>query len=273
MVQILKADGTFEAFQKSKIERTVLKAGGSTEFAKEVANNVAKNVREGTSTKQILEMTLRLLKKQPGIALKYDLKRAIMSLGPEGFVFEEFFSQVLQNYEYKTSVGITLKGKATTHEVDILAENSKRFMIECKYHNQLGNHTDSKVAMYTYARYLDLKNNPRNDIDQGWLVTNTKCTPHAIEYSKGVDLKITSWQYASKGEKNLQELISFKRLYPITLLTSVKGDIKEKLILARLLLVKDILIYNLSELVKKTRLNEKDIKRIQKEANEIFKEI
>ena len=38
------------------------------------------------------------------VAKRYDLKRAIMSLGPHGFTFEEFFSQLLQNYDYETKI-------------------------------------------------------------------------------------------------------------------------------------------------------------------------
>ncbi len=269
MVQIIKADGTCEPFKKIKIINTVIKAGGSRKFANEVADKVSKKIKKGTTTKEILELILKLLKKQPCVALRYDLKRAIMSLGPHGFTFEEFFSQLLQNYGYETKVGILMKGKATTHEVDILAESDKKYMIECKYHNRLGSHSNSKVAMYTYARFLDLHNNVKNKINQGWLVTNTKCTPHAIEYSRGVGLKITSWKYSSKGEKNLQELIEFKKLYPITLLKSVEGDIKEKLAKARIVLTKDLLVYNIMELKNKTGLNEKELRKVLKEANEI----
>ena len=270
-MQIIKANGELEIFKKAKIERTILKAGGSREFAKEVSNKVAKKVHKGTTTREILKLTLKLLKGQPIVALKYDLKMAIMSLGPQGFTFEEYFSQLLQNYDYKTKVGLILNGKATTHEVDVIAETkeNKRFMIETKYHNKSGIHTNSKVAMYTYARFLDLRNNPQNKVDQGWLVTNTKCTPHAVEYAKGVGLKITSWQYASKNEKNLQELIKMKKLYPITILNSVRGEIKEKLAKAKIVLVKDIVTSNFVTLINKTGLRERELQRVLREANRL----
>jgi len=269
MVQILKADGTLEDFKKSKIEKTVLKAGGSKELAKEVSLNVAKKIKKGISTKEILKLTLKSLKKDPCVAKRYNLKRAIMLLGPHGFTFEEFFSQLLQNYGYKTKVGLHLRGKATTHEVDIIAENKKKYMIECKYHNRAGKHSNSKVAMYTYARFLDLHNYKKNKINQGWLATNTKCTPHAIEYAKGVGLKITSWKYASDNEKNLQELIEFRKLYPITILSSVIGHIKEKLAQAKIVLAKDIITYNIHELKEKTGLKEKELRKVLDEANSI----
>ena len=121
MVQILKANGHVTSFDKKKIKRTVLRAGGSRKLADEISSKVEKSVRKGTTTKEILMLTLKLLKKEPAVAMRYDLKRAIMSLGPHGFTFEEYFSQLLKHYDYKTRVGLILTGKAITHEVDILA--------------------------------------------------------------------------------------------------------------------------------------------------------
>ena len=269
MTYIIKASGDKEEFNKKKIERTALKAGASKQFAREVSDKVEKAVYEGITTKKILEIALKSLKDKPEVALRYDLKRAIMSLGPSGFPFEKFFAAILENYDYKTKVGLILKGKATTHEVDILAETkeNKRYIIECKYHNHLGTHTDSKVAMYTYARFLDLKNNPENKINLGWLVTNTKCTTHAIQYAKGVGLKITSWQYPSN--ESLQKLIMKKRLYPITILKSINSTIKEKLSHANIILAKNLIDTNLNELKIKTNLPENILIRIIKEAKEV----
>jgi len=196
-----------------------------------------------------------------------------MSLGPHGFTFEEFFSQLLQNYDYKTKTNLILKGKATTQEVDIVAKKdkeNKKYMIECKYHNRVGNNTNVKVAMYTYARFLDVNNNAKHKFDQAWLVTNTTCTPHAIQYSKGVGLKITTWNYASNNGKNLQKLIMQKKLYPITILHSVQGKIKQKLAYSKIVLAKDILDKSFHELKKKTKLRDQDLKKLIQEAKQVL---
>jgi hypothetical protein len=105
-----------------------------------------------------------------------------MSLGPSGFPFEIYFAKILENYNYKTKVDNIIPGKIILHEVDIIAEkNKKKYMIECKYHNEIGVHTKLHVAMYTYARFLDVKK-----YDIPWLVTNTKCVDVALDYAKGV---------------------------------------------------------------------------------------
>jgi hypothetical protein len=90
-------------------------------------------------------------------------------------------------------------------------------------------------ALYTYARFLDLK----EPLDQPWLVTNTKCSNDAINYSKGVNLKITSWKYPQ--EESLLKLVDEKKLYPITVLNEIDNEIKEKLIKNKIILVKDLL--------------------------------
>lgn len=269
MTYVTKASSEKEKFDKNKIFRTALKAGASKQFAREVADKVEKKIYKGIATKEILKITLKLLKEKPEVAIRYDLKRAIMSLGPSGFPFEKFFAAILKNYSYDTEINVIVQGRATAHEIDIIARKNKNYMIECKYHNRLGIHTKSKVAMHTYAKFLDLKNNSKNKIDKGWLATNTKCTPPAIQYAKGVGLKITSWQYASGNDKNLQELIELKRLYPITMIKSVRGYVKERLSYSNINLAKSLIDKDLKELKIKTKLDENTLKKIIEEARKV----
>jgi hypothetical protein len=266
-MEIIKASGDKAIFKKSKIEKTAILAGAPKKLAKEVANKVEKKIHKGTKTSEILNLTLKFLKVRPEIAARYDLKRAIMSLGPSGFPFEEFFSQVLKHYGYKTTVGNLIKGKAVRHEIDIVAKKKKSYMIEAKYHNSPGVHTDTKVAMYTYARFLDLKSNPKNIFEEPWLVTNTRCTSRAIKYSEGVGLKIISWKYPREG--NLQQLLEDKGLYPITIFKTISKDTKEKLFKAKIVLANDLANHSLNELNKKTGLNRDILKHILKEIEEI----
>lgn len=268
-MNIVKASGILEKFDKKKIEDSVIKAGASPKIAKDVANKVSKTVGKDTTTQQILNNTIKFLKSTPEVAARYDLKRAIMSLGPHGFLFEEYFAQILQHYGYKTQTGIELKGKAVMQEVDILAEKDKKIMIEAKYHNHSGTHTDTKVALYTYARFLDIKSNPKNNVSEPWLVTNTRCTPRAIAYSKGVGQKIIGWSYPKQG--NLQELIEKKGLYPITIYKTISGSIKEKLFKAKIVLAKDLEQHNLAELKRKTGLEENALKKILEETKLLCK--
>ena len=266
-MEIIKASGIPAKFDRGSIEKSVLRAGASKEFAEDVAEDVEKKVDEGVNTQDILNLTLESLEARPAIAARYDLKRAIMNLGPSGFPFEEFLSQVLKNYGYKTTVGNHIQGKVVSQEVDVVAENKFVHMIEAKYHNSPGIYTDTKVAMYTHARFLDVKSNPKNRFDSAWLVTNTKCTENAVRYAGGIKLKIIAWKYPAKG--NLQELIEKKGLYPITIIRGVSDEIKKQLFKAKIVLAKDLANYELSELSKKTELDGNILKDILSEAKSI----
>lgn len=255
---VIKASGKKEEFNSQKILQTLLRAGASRNLANEIVSSVKAKSHNLITTREILDMALDLLKnKQPEVGARYDLKRAIMNLGPTGFPFEQFFAEILKNYGYKTKVGQTVQGKITDHEVDIAAEkNSKKYMIECKYHNSLGVYTNIKVALYIYARFLDL----REKFNQPWLSTNTKCSAKAITYAKGVGMKITSWKYPKN--ESLQKLIEKKNLYPITILKSVDNNVKTKLSRAGIVLAKNLFNYDLNELKKKTKLPENILKKV-----------
>ena len=255
---VIKASGKKEEFDPEKILRTLLRAGASRNLANDIVSQVKSKIHDLITTREILDMALDLLKnKQPEVGARYDLKRAIMNLGPTGFPFEQFFAEILRYYGYKTKVGQTVQGKITDHEVDVIAEkNSEKYMIECKYHNSLGVYTNIRVALYIYARFLDLK----KKFKQPWLSTNTKCSTKAILYAKGVGMKITSWKYPKN--ESLQELIEKKNLYPITILKSVNNNIKTKLSKAGIMLAKNLINYDLNELKKKIKLPENVLKKI-----------
>jgi hypothetical protein len=273
MINVIKANGEKKKFQKSKIFGSILKAGASRSEARELASSIQRRVHEGTRTEEIQKMCLNGLQGNPFVRAKYNLKQSIMKLGPQGFTFEEFFSQVLRHYGYTTKTNALLKGKAITQEVDILAKKDKRYMIEAKYHNKAGIRTDTKVAMYTYARFLDVAE--RNKIDEGWLVTNTKCTSQAVRYAKSVGLKITTWDtpQANKSAKeidlNLREIVQRKSLYPITVFKSVTGNVRESLLKEKIVLAIDLIKYKPEELVGRTGLNLKIAEKVLKEAKEV----
>lgn len=256
---MIKASGEKEEFDAGKVRRTCVRAGASEGLASKIASEVESRVHDGISTKEIHKMTLSLLKEDPPAASKYALKQAILTLGPAGFSFEEFMAAVLRNYGYKTEVDVILEGKCVSQEVDIVAElDGKRFMIECKYHNTPGIQTDLHVAMYTYARFLDL----REKFDQGWLVCSTKCTISARKYAECVGLKLTSWKYP---KESIESLIDKKKLYPVTILTSVSGLERDRLFGAKIMLARDLLNYEPKELEKLTGLPESTVAKILEE--------
>ncbi|MBS3074756.1 ATPase [Candidatus Pacearchaeota archaeon] len=266
---VIKASGERAEYNRNKIIRTLLRAGADRQKAKEVVYGIERELYDGVSTKEILKLALKALKDMPSVAMRYNLKNAIMSLGPSGFPFEKFFAEVLKACSYSTEIGRVYQGHRISQEVDITAKNLKTgrfFMVECKYHNQAGIYTDAKVAMYTYARFLDLG----KFFDFPWLVSNTKFSGDAIKYAQGVGMSMTSWNYPLRG--SLKELIESKGLYPVTILSSVKGFVKDRLAEAGIVTTKNLIEKGFEDIIKVTKLPENLVGRIISEARHLHSE-
>jgi hypothetical protein len=221
----------------------------------------------GMKTKEIQKITLKALGSCQIARYKYNLKDAIMSLGPHGYTFEEYFSLILKNYDYKTLTGKKVKGKAVYQEIDVIAtKNNKTSMIETKYHNSHGIRTNTKVAMYTHARFLDIKSNPKNKFDDAWLVTNTACTNNSIKYASSVGLKVIGWNYPKTG--NLQDLIKKKDLYPITIFKINKNDL-DKLFRSKIVLASDLSKSKIKNLSSRTNIRPNELQKIINHAKEV----
>lgn len=62
-MDVIKKDGSSEAFDKNKIANGCRKSGASDDAAKKVATAVAKKAKDGMSTIEIGEMAIAELKK------------------------------------------------------------------------------------------------------------------------------------------------------------------------------------------------------------------
>jgi len=271
---VVKASGETEEFDLNKIKKTCLRAGASHSLTNKIAREVEKRSYNGISTKEILHITLNLLGKQkPFIAARYDLKGAIFRLGPAGFAFEHLVAEILKKYGFKTKVHSMINGFCVQHEIDIIAtKKNKNYMVECKYHNLPGIYTGLREALYTYARFLDLKNGSKEGLcqkfEQPWLVCNTRFSDNAIQYSKCIGLKLIGWSYPEV--KNLREMIEKKRLYPITMLRKLDRDSQEKSATGGLVLIKDFVEISIKELNKITKISVKKLRTLINEAEGIY---
>ena len=243
---IVKSNGKLETFNENKIIDSLVKAGATPEQARGTLDHLKPEIKDGTSTDDIHNMALdHLGKVEHKLVLKYSLKRAVMNMGPQGYVFERYIAKILDGYEYSTQVSQILKGCCVDHEVDVVAKKDDMvFFVECKYHNHRGTYSDVKTALYIHARFVDIekaikKKQDSNNIHyHGWLVTNTKCTSDAVKYASCVKLRILAWQYPEV--KNLQYYIEKKKLYPVSILTTITKNQKETLFESGILLVQEL---------------------------------
>lgn len=267
---ITKASGEKVRFDRQKYERSLKRAGLTMVEAKKISNQVYQDLYPEIPSEKIYQRTHQVLrKKNKVLAAKYSLKRAIMELGPGGYYFERYMAAVLKEYGYQTKFNQFIYGKCVEHEVDIIAEKAgKRFMIECKYHTKKGQTSDLKVALYTYARFLDLKNN--QDFNDVILITNTRCTSEAIKYARCARFKIIGWNYPNQRE-SLQHYVESKNLYPVTVLYSLNNHLKARFRDAGIILAADLVKFTPQRLNKKFKIKFGLAARLIEEAGQLTK--
>lgn len=226
---ILKASGIEEQFDEAKIYRYLLASGVKVELAQDAIRYLESNLNRIDSTHTIYEHIARFLRENAPADnyYNYSLKRAVMQLGPSGHPFEILVSDVLVTEGYHTEVGVIALGKCVTHEIDIIAaKENKQSFIECKFHNTPGVKTDIQVALYTYARFLDVKNAMENIHGESkeyssWLITNTKVTTEVFDYARCVGLNVTAWYLPERS--NLRNMIIGSGLHPVTVLYNLSS--------------------------------------------------
>ncbi|OGG88314.1 hypothetical protein A2592_00675 [Candidatus Kaiserbacteria bacterium RIFOXYD1_FULL_42_15] len=222
-ISVLKADGTTEYFKIEKLRRSLRRAGANNQEIVTVIEAVESHLYDGIKTQEIYRFAFERLR-QEGIpaATRYSLRRALFGLGPTGFPFERFLGRMFKAEGYNTETGIIISGHCATHEIDIAAYKSDHsFIGEAKFHARPGMKSDLQVALYSYARLLDLRD-ARICVDdvcgvkEFWLITNTKFTTSAEKYGLCVGLKMLSWDFPRKN--NLHDRIERAKVYPITVL-------------------------------------------------------
>lgn len=261
---IIKASGEKEKYKPQKIMRTVLRAGADKNLAQEVIQKIEPFVYEGMPTKEILKLVRKFLsQKEKTVAAKYNLKKAIMQMGPSGFNFEKLVERILQKDGYTTSTPLATKGRCAQHEIDVVAKKGNFiYDIECKYRNARGIYVGLQTALYVWARHQDLvsgfKNKTCPKFTQAWLWCNTRFSSQVIQYAGCADMKLTSWDYPKK--EGLRDLLEKNKFYPITVLTSLSQKDKANLFKNNIILIQDLLSQDLKKIQAKTKIDSNKLK-------------
>ena len=234
-INIRKASGELEPFSEEKVRSSLTRARIDKGVQNEIIKRLSSRLYEGVTTRKVYSLIYGWLKNdKPYLASRYNLKRAVMALGPTGYPFEQFIAGVLVHCGFKTTVSRVIKGSCVTHEIDVLAQKGDvRHMTECKFHNRQGIKTNVKVALYVYARFLDIADTPIDffagkTANQALLATNTKLTSQAITYCRCKKMRVISWNYPQGF--SLRELVEKESLHPITCLSSLSRKEKQSLL-------------------------------------------
>jgi hypothetical protein len=130
-IEITKANGKTSLFDPVKLWNSLTKAGARDETAHAIVDAISHELYPGISTRKIYRRAFKLLKERSRhLAARYNLKNAIMQLGPSGYPFEKFIGELLRHQGYTVLVSVTIEGKCVSHEDDVVAEKEhQHFMV------------------------------------------------------------------------------------------------------------------------------------------------
>jgi len=270
---VINAKGEKEPLSFRKIYKSAKKVGAPEPLAQEIAKIIKKEAFPGIRTSDIFKRVKELLsKKVPGAALRFDLKGGMRKLGPTGFPFEKYIGEILSRNNFKVHLNQSISGNCADYEIDFLAKRERTLYIgECKYHNLAGGRVDLKIALANYARFLDLRESAflksqrvKNIRLKSLLITNTKFTSQVIQYSQCVGIELLGWDWPKN--RGLEYLIDTQKLYPITILPSLKGYLAEIFVSKGMMLAEDILKIDKLNLLKEAKISVFHLDSLIKEA-------
>lgn len=241
MPNVLKACGQLEPFSEEKLRASIKRAGIPQDLQDKVSAYIKDKLYDNIPTSQIYKYVMEFPQDPSSnySRIKYGLKQSIIDLGPTGYPFEDYIAEILKMEGYNIQLRQILRGKCISHEIDIVMEkNNIRSMVECKFHNTPGIKSQIHVSLYTKARFDDIKE--QNNLNDVWLVTNTKVTRDALDYALCSNMKVISWDYPSNG--SFRDLIEKYELHPITMLTVISSAQKQQLLENHTILAKEICI-------------------------------
>ncbi|MFH0927215.1 MAG: hypothetical protein V1822_01415 [Candidatus Micrarchaeota archaeon] len=242
---VRKADGTLQPLDWNKIRKALRRSGAGGNLCDEVIESMQGEITPNISTNKIYRLAFLHLKRlRPGAAARLGLKSSLFRLGPDGYPFETFVGALLKGRGYETKLRQIIPGRCITHEVDVVAtrpamegKKATKSIVECKFHNSPHLKCPIQSALYTWARFLDVRE-ADDSIDSVWLATNTKFSGDVIQYADCVGLKLLGWSFPSS--ESIQVRIEENQLYPITILPKLDRKTFAQLHGANIILLKEL---------------------------------
>ena len=240
---VIKEDGEREPYDPVKVRRALSRSGLSQKEADEVMARLEPMIFDGITTKKIYSTLFRMVeKKAPEATHKFNLKRALIDIGPEGYEFEDFMSKLLNAQGYDTEVRMKVQGKCVSHEIDVIpSKGGKSYMMECKFHNQAGTRCRIQSILYVYSRFLDLREGARLGLCRKfaapWLATNTKFSEDVIKYAECMKLPLLGWHYPEK--LSLEAMIEKTGCFPVSVI-KMSSESLRRLLRNKLVMVSDL---------------------------------
>jgi Holliday junction resolvase-like predicted endonuclease len=257
-VLVTKANGYKQPFDRNKVVQTCLRMGASPQVADKVAGMVERRLYAGISTREILQLTFRFMRKyKPTVKHLLDLRKGLSMMEPKP-EFETYIRTLLANNGYEVESNRILRGKCGEHEVDAIAKkDGVTYFVEVKHHysyHTLTGLDESRIAQAILEDANDgyLLGRSTLKIDRAMIVTNTRYSDHAIQYGSCKNILQIGW--SSPHTLGLRDMVQNSALYPLSCLRGIKYETRMRLVNSGIVLVKQLLDADGSELARKAGL-------------------
>ncbi len=246
-MKVLKYSGELELFDPARLKSSLSKSGASRAEVERVWKEMQPELYDGMATKEIYQLAFARLKKSAdAYAARYSLKRALVDLGPGGYLFEKWIARMFGSTGHQTITSRLLDGHAVTHEIDVIAYKEEHTrLVECKFRNTEAAKIDVRTPMYLLSRFKDIQGinfalfKKEVRFTEVWLATNVQLTKDAIRFAEYYGMRLISWNYPAEG--SIKYRVDNAGLYPLTCLTTLSEGEKALLMKQDCIMVKELL--------------------------------
>ena len=184
------------------------------------------------------------------------------------FIYKKFMGLLLKAEGYDVKTNQIVRGRCIEHEIDAIAtKNDEKIYVEVKHHYQYHSFTGVDVFLETEAIFEDM-DEANNNFSKAMVVTNGKISEHAIRYAACKKIDAIGWRYPDGG--SLESRIEKYRLYPITFIRGLNADVKDRLGDNGIILLQQLVTYDVHRLSKITKIGKSQIKEILGKAEVIL---
>lgn len=245
-MKVKKFSGELVDFNPRALKRSLTKSGANKQEVEAVFGNISTQMYDGIPTHDLYSLAFDNLKSyRNSYAARYSLKKALRSLGPEGYYFEKWMVKLFESIGFQAAHSETVQGTAVTHEIDVVAyKDNVLLFCECKFRNDVDAKISVTTPMYFLSRMRDVEQQTytffghEQKPTKGFLVTNAYLTTDSIDFANHYGIGLISWDYPV--ESSIKERVDSGALYPVTCLTTL-NDEQEKILLEKnCILVKEL---------------------------------
>ena len=276
VTNVTKADGSAAPFDRRKIMRTCLRMGASQTLAETIAHDIESRAEDGIRTRKIMDMIFAVMAKDRPAAKHVISLRNALALLKSKPDFEQYVRALLERKGYTVSPNQIVAGKCVEHEVDgIIEKDGRTFLLEVKHHRNYRTTTGLDEVRIARAVLEDVSEGVGPDasatrVDGIFLVCNTKFSDHARRYADCRGIHYLGW--SSSPDFDMATFIGETRLYPVTYLKGLDIATLKTLSSANIILLKQVVEMDFSELKKKTNLPQRNLSSLVKKAAAVLSE-